>query len=780
MGERFEELLAELGAEHARLRREAASLRAESEALRAGWQAKPGGHRSCAGGRQPPLPLESAAGHRPHEPVLQEVAEADAGITVAVARKGADEFGITCGPPVGHLLARTQLQVLEVKRGGSIDKWNRVNPGKTVDVGDLIVAVNGVRGNSKEMMEQVKAVASTIELVVRKGAELALPTRSTSRLTSACPQEAALWPTWVVEDSGGIEESTNTRKLLFASRTGSMRFDEAMQSDGCLQGLVMKPESRRCIVWDMIRLAALSYDVLMMPMLAFLPHEEPRWKVIVDMVTTVFWTLDIPVNFFTAFHADGLLEMRPRQIARHYLRRWFLVDFPLVSLDWLAIIMLANAGDVVNIARTSKVLRICRALRVLRMVRVLRFPRWADAVSDCLRSEISVTTFCILRSLLFIIVASHFVACGFYFVGDQAWRELGGSPEEEDFEPTWVDRLDEEDRGVGYRYTTSLHWAITQFTPASMEVVPRNTGERVFAVLTILAAVVGFSCFLSSITQAMANLQRASIEKSRESSNLRKYITQNEISLELGNTIMSYQRKHSLLERRRVHEDDVQVFKMLPESVRCELHFQAFSHLFERHPLFERLYKMDDGFTQELCHKAAAEVSLGRSEELFHPGEEALLMYFARDGGLWEYRRGQGSDDRVSLRGEVRLMEVALWVRWETRGWLSASASCEAVSLSAAKFHKIASKHASVFASCRQYASDFQDRLLGQEGGSVADVELGLHAKDLAEMARACSGGLDVCLGSKSLPSRSPKGTLMGLLSPSGQGALEFARAPTV
>jgi hypothetical protein len=607
-----------------------------------------------------------------------------------------------------------------------------------------------------------------------------LQTRSVSRLTSAGPQEAALWPAWVVEDpeAGYIEESTNTRKLLtFASRTASMRFDEAMQSDGCLQGLVMKPESRRCIVWDMIRLAALSYDVLMMPMLAFISDDEPRGKLIADMVTTVFWTADIPVNFFTAFHADGLLEMRPRQIARHYLRRWFLVDFPLVALDWLAIILLAKAGDVVNIARTSKVLRICRALRVLRMVRVFRFPRWADAVSDCLRSEVSVTTFCILRSLLFIIVASHFVACGFYLVGDQAWWELGGSHEEEDFERTWVERLDEENRGVAYRYTTSLHWAITQFTPASMEVVPRNTGERVFAVLTILAAVVGFSCFLSSITQAMANLQRASMEKSRESSNLRKYITQNEISLELGNTITCFQRKHSLLERRRVREDDVQVFKMLPESIRRELHFQAFSPLFERHPLIQRLYNMDDGFMQELCHGAAAEVSLSSSEELFHPGQEALLMYFARDGGLWEYRRGQGSDERVSLRGEMRLMEVALWVRWETRGWLSASTSCEAVALSAAKFHKIASRHASVFASCRQYASDFQARIRDQEGG---DVELGMPAKDLADMARACSGGLEVCLSSKSLPSRSPKGTLMGLLSPNSQGAFELRRAPTV
>jgi hypothetical protein len=311
-----------------------------------------------------------------------------------------------------------------------------------------------------------------------------------------------------------------------------------------------------------------------------------------------------------------------------------------------------------------------------------------------------------------------------------------------------------------------------------MEVVPRSTEERVFTVLTILAAVVGFSCFLSSITQAMATLQRKSMEKSKERANLRKYITQNEISQSLGNTITCFQRKHSLLERRRVREDDMQFFKMLPESIRCELHFQAFSPLFERHPLFQRLCQMDDGLMQELCHEAAAEISLGSSEELFHPGQKALFMYFARDGGLWEYRRGQRGDDPVSLRGEMQLMEVALWLRWQTRGCLSASVPCEAVSLSAVKFRTAASRDASVFASCRRYACDFQVRMWGEEGGS--DVELGMHVKDLADMARACSGGLEVCLGTNSVPSRSPKNTLMAFLSPTGQGALEVAPAPPV
>lgn len=53
---------------------------------------------------------------------------------------------------------------------------------------------------------------------------------------------------------------------------------------------------------------------------------------------------------------------------------------------------------------------------------------------------------------------NHFIACGWYAVGTIDFDQ--GS---------WTDAL-RSTPSLGYQYTTSLHWSLTQFTPASMEV----------------------------------------------------------------------------------------------------------------------------------------------------------------------------------------------------------------------------------------------------------------------------------------------------------------------
>ena len=40
----------------------------------------------------------------------------------------------------------------------------------------------------------------------------------------------------------------------------------------------------------------------------------------------------------------------------------------------------------------------------------------------------------------------------------------------------------EESKNLWYKYSTALHWSLTQFTPASMEVMPQNEYERFFTV----------------------------------------------------------------------------------------------------------------------------------------------------------------------------------------------------------------------------------------------------------------------------------------------------------
>lgn len=44
------------------------------------------------------------------------------------------------------------------------------------------------------------------------------------------------------------------------------------------------------------------------------------------------------------------------------------------------------------------------------------------------------------------------------------------------------------------RYLTSLHWSLTQFTPASMDVSARNEWERVMSILVPSSAFQSYLC----------------------------------------------------------------------------------------------------------------------------------------------------------------------------------------------------------------------------------------------------------------------------------------------
>merc|ERR1719276_124906 len=72
---------------------------------------------------------------------------------------------------------------------------------------------------------------------------------------------------------------------------------------------------------------------------------------------------------------------------------------------------------------------------------------------------------------------------------------------------TWVRHYKLQDQGCGVQYIYSLHWSLTQFTPASMRVGPQNSLERTFNVVLIICAMVYFSTFVGGITADMTRLR---------------------------------------------------------------------------------------------------------------------------------------------------------------------------------------------------------------------------------------------------------------------------------
>merc|ERR1712232_345465 len=149
-----------------------------------------------------------------------------------------------------------------------------------------------------------------------------------------------LWPAWAEEAPSSARPRDFTyswQNKSYSSSSRCVRAGDVMWSTEALQRFVLRPSAVRRLMWDLISLILLGYDIVFLPMIAF----DLPWSghmVGMDIFACSFWTFDIGASFFVGFHSKGVVEMRPSRVARQYTRSWFMPDVALVALDWCVIV----------------------------------------------------------------------------------------------------------------------------------------------------------------------------------------------------------------------------------------------------------------------------------------------------------------------------------------------------------------------------------------------------------------------------------------------------------
>jgi len=521
----------------------------------------------------------------------------------------------------------------------------------------------------------------------------------------------SLLPTWAEDarDDIGLKPLAFwSSEKLYQYPTNAVRVGDQVSSSGWLSSFVISPSSRIRLTWDLLTFVAMGYDMVFLPLQAFQPPRH-HFMAVMEWATTVFWCVDMFLSFFSGFQEGGLVEMRWSKVARRYFRTWFVFDFIVVALDWVILLQMDQVdADMLGLARLGKYGKVIRLMRILRMVRLIRLVKVMSILvefSDFLHSETMQTIFGLAKLILATAALNHCIACAWYLVGTL-----------EIYDWSWVQQLSVNARvdvDYLYSYLTALHWALTQFMPASMEVVPQNSVERAFSVGMVIVALLCASSFISSITASMTHLRRINEAQHRQQELARKYITDHRVQLELGNRVLGFVRQHINGKRGRVHEDNVEAFKALPESLRIELHAEVYMPTLLPHPLFFHHHQF--GEREELamiCHNAMTEKTLMSDHELSSVGQQATAMAFVIAGSA-EYNC-QG-EFRESFQAGGSLFEAALWLNCFHTGNLRALQICELFLLDAERFGKCASR-CQVAMCYRSYAAMFAAHVPSQDG----------------------------------------------------------------
>lgn len=535
-----------------------------------------------------------------------------------------------------------------------------------------------------------------------------------------------VWPVWAglsPRRTPGMSAGSTTSLLAPALLMAQQKYEEQLEEKTILQRLISHPDAAHQVVWDMLCILCMFYDVVMFPMQTFNLDSIRGTLDLFDLIVVVFWTLDIPNTFTKGFYTNGVLEMRPSKIATSYVRGHLLFDLSIVCLDW---ILFSSIG----FFRLLKWPRLVRSLRLLRATRMMKICSAIARARDRIGlyfAETAKIIVGIINALLFMLVACHYVACGWYAIGTwDAVREGSGS---------WVHTHLESGAGrdsVPALYLTSLHWSLTQFTPASMEVVPENPGESLYTICILLLGMLVFSSFISTITSSMSRVRMLNIDRHRNLALLRRYILEHHLSMSLGTRLYSFaKRQEATFVRRQMHEEDVSVLRNLPDKLRMELLEEIFLPTLVIHPLFwYQCQHCTDESIATLLRTAMTERMHTEAELLFAVGQEATHTYFTMSARC-RYR----AFERVeNVPEDAVVAEAVLWVPWVHKGIFFSDTSYECIALDAHAYRSIARQsthHDQLCAYARDYAA-----LLTESSSTESDLCTDIDkARELAQRA---------------------------------------------
>lgn len=462
----------------------------------------------------------------------------------------------------------------------------------------------------------------------------------------------------------------NPRLPSMNRRVVSKLTDDTGRGDetGVISSCVLDPGSTERMSWDVFGMILIGYDMITIPLMCFGP-DDSSFATFMSWLAMIFWTLDMVGSLSTGYRlSNGNVVMDRKLIARNYVKSWLIIDILVVVPDWtftLISIAVGPGEDSPGGGGTTRMLRILRAIRIVRLLRIAKLKKLLQIVYDSVDSEYIFIILNLSQLILIVLVMNHYVACVWYGIGELS--RTGGS----DTGLNWLEHSGKTPvitQKMAWRYVTSLHWSITQFTPASMDVSAVNLAERSFSIAILFMSLVSLSSIIGSVTASMTALRNLKGEQTKQFWMLRRYLREKGTSRSLKERILRYCEYQTERVSTTTPSSKVPLLLMLSEPLKRELSTCLYSPTLSMHPVFVYLGYHMPKMHERICETISMS-SYGEADFVFRGNEVAGFMYFIKNG-IFDYMlSGTQTPREPPLESKEWLVEIALWTtEWRYRG----------------------------------------------------------------------------------------------------------------
>ena len=437
---------------------------------------------------------------------------------------------------------------------------------------------------------------------------------------------------------------------------GFAQEDEIRQRQELASSWVLHPGSPYKFAWDAFLAVLVVYSVVVVPLrIGFNEEASPRsaifwFEVSIDFV----FIIDIVVNCRTAYlTAHGLLEKRPRQIARHYLLSWFVVDVSAsIPVD---LILLANqafmeddGSEERNSYRMTKLIKALRLMRLLRLVRLVKLARVIKIAQEQLQINpfvLQLVKLCFKMSFLI-----HLSACAWHWSASFdrpadspfACQARAAAGQQTCFDErvtmamaTWLQYFEASHFSNGEwpttleAYTAAIYWAITTVATIGYgDIKSISNLERYMSMVIMLSGSIVFGVVVGGMSDSLDQMNSVRARRTRKMDYVRAMLRERNVPHALIIRTKHYYERY-LLECGDVLTEQ-KILSELPPPLRTELLLCLNLRTVESITFF---HGQDSTFIISVC-KMLKPCYFAPLDWIFKEGDLGLEMYFVQLGSV--------------------------------------------------------------------------------------------------------------------------------------------------
>lgn len=169
---------------------------------------------------------------------------------------------------------------------------------------------------------------------------------------------------------------------------------------GAKHGCVIHSRLFWRVCFDFFSVFVLIFDLLLTPVILAWEVQINGSLKVVNRLSLAFWSIDMVLNFSTGFFRYGEMVMERREIAKHYVGSYFILDISLILSD-----IIGNVFTGVDSSGTSS----ARLVKIGRLFRVTSFSRLARQITFVQKS-MGALAFLSLGSIMTVMA----LACGLF------------------------------------------------------------------------------------------------------------------------------------------------------------------------------------------------------------------------------------------------------------------------------------------------------------------------------------------------------------------------------